>query len=193
MDDAKPNTRRPWNDCNADTRPFYTAIEAAVRWCGLIEREAEITKAISEDPRARFPDWPCLRPRIDELRYAMRNEKLPYGIDGNPRFNSGERRSETRWTIDHHDLAAWMTEYYPDEKPPFLFGAAARSDDTEPDPRHRKTLLRTIAALLDLLEIDPDEPPKTTAHAVNAKLELKNRGMKPETIAAVIKAAREID
>lgn len=64
----------------------------------------------------------------------------------------------------------------------------------EPDPRHRRTLLRIIGALLDLAEIDPEEAPKTTAHAINAKLELKiGRGMKADTIADVIKAARAID
>ena len=78
-------------------------------------------------------------------------------------------------------------------KPVILNNKPSRNDDAEPDPRHRKTLLRIIAALLDLAEIDPDEPPTTTAHAVNAKLGLKGRGMKPDTIADVIRDAREID
>jgi hypothetical protein len=65
------------------------------------------------------------------------------------------------------------------------------ADDGEPDPRHRKTLLRIIGALLDLAEIDPDEPPKTTAHSINAKLELRGAGMKDDTIAKVIRDARD--
>ncbi len=65
-------------------------------------------------------------------------------------------------------------------------------DNAEPDPRHRKTLLRIIGALLDLAEIEPNEPPKTTAHEVNAKLELQGGGMKPDTIAEVIRAARQL-
>ncbi len=66
-------------------------------------------------------------------------------------------------------------------------------NDREPDPRHRKTLLRIISALLDLAEVASSEPPKTTAHDINAKLELKGCSMKPDTIADVIRTDRDTD
>ena len=63
----------------------------------------------------------------------------------------------------------------------------------EPDPRHRKTLLRIIGALADLAGIDDAMPPKRAAHAINSKLEsMGQKGMKPDTIAAVITAARSL-
>jgi len=69
--------------------------------------------------------------------------------------------------------------------------AMARLDfEPEPDPRHRKTLLRTIGALLELAEID--ESPKPAATQIMAKLE--GMGQKPmdwKTIATVIADARQ--
>ena len=66
--------------------------------------------------------------------------------------------------------------------------AAARE---EPDPRHRKTLLRVIGALLELAKIDDTMPAKTAAHAINARLNsMGQKPMKPDTIAAVITAAQ---
>ena len=63
----------------------------------------------------------------------------------------------------------------------------------EPDPRNRKTMLRIIGALADLAGIDDAMPPKTAAHAINSKLEsMGQKGMKPDTIAAVITAARRL-
>ena len=61
------------------------------------------------------------------------------------------------------------------------------------DPRHRKTLLRIIAALLEQAKVTADLPDKTTAHALNACLDrLGVKRMKPDTIADVIKAARAL-
>ena len=63
----------------------------------------------------------------------------------------------------------------------------------EPDPRNRKTMLRIIGALADLAGIDDAMPPKRAAHAINSKLEsMGQKGMKPDTIAAVITAARRL-
>lgn len=66
------------------------------------------------------------------------------------------------------------------------------ADNAEPDPRHRKTLLRIIGALLELAKIDPDMPAKTAAHAINSRLELKGGGMKADVIADNIKDARRL-
>lgn len=63
----------------------------------------------------------------------------------------------------------------------------------DPDPRHRKTLLRIIGALAGLARIDDTLPPKTAAHAINSRLsDLGQKGLKPDTIAAVITAARRL-
>lgn len=80
-------------------------------------------------------------------------------------------------------------------RPPFLFPEERKptTREGEPDPRHRKTLLRIIAALLDLAKFDPNEAPTTTARKVKDELERKGATMKPDTIAAVIRDARELD
>ncbi|MBK1716842.1 hypothetical protein [Thiocystis violacea] len=70
---------------------------------------------------------------------------------------------------------------------------AGADDDREPDPRHRKTLLRIIAALMKLAKIDSDMATKTAAHAINSVLEETGRSMKPDTIARVLNDAREVD
>ena len=54
-------------------------------------------------------------------------------------------------------------------------------------------MLRIIGALADLAGIDDAMPPKRAAHAINSKLEsMGQKGMKPDTIAAVITAARRL-
>lgn len=80
------------------------------------------------------------------------------------------------------------------EKSRLIMDALANPDfEHEPDPRHRKTLLRIIGALADLAGIDDAMPPKTAAHAINSKLEsMGQKGMKPDTIAAVVTAARRL-
>lgn len=92
--------------------------------------------------------------------------------------------------VTRHELTEFAKEK--GVRPPFLFPEERKREDGEPDPRHKKTLLHIIAALLDLADIDPSESPKTTAHAINAKLELRGAPMKADTIAQVIRDAREL-
>lgn len=118
---------QPWENCNAEKLPYYTPVEAGIRWCGLTKYEPEILAAIREKGEGvRFPQWPCLQPRIAELRYAMRAGEIPHGIDGNPRFD-GQQRSEARWTMTHADLRRWFKENSPQtEWPAFLFDEIER-------------------------------------------------------------------
>lgn len=71
--------------------------------------------------------------------------------------------------------------------------AMLEGERLEPDPRHRRTLLRIIAALMDQAKIDDAMPAKTAAHALNSVLEKTGRAMKADTIANVIEDAREVD
>lgn len=73
--------------CNALEKPFYTPIEAALRWCNLIAHEADILSTVGDEiiPSVRaFPRWPCLRANAEKLLDAMNNGDLPYGRDGKP-------------------------------------------------------------------------------------------------------------
>ena len=118
---------QPWENCNAEKLPYYTPVEAGIRWCGLTKYEPEILANIREKGEGvRFPQWPCLQPRIAELRYAMRAGEIPHGIDGNPKLD-GQSRSESRWTMTHADLRRWFKENSPQtEWPAFLFDEIER-------------------------------------------------------------------
>lgn len=115
--------------CNALEKPFYTPLEAALRWCGLIAHEADIlTRAVGEPipPVSAFPQWPCLRANAEKIMDAILNHELPYGRDGRsvPR---GEQVNKARLTVRHTDLKAWMAQHYPDQTPPFLFDEIERT------------------------------------------------------------------
>lgn len=118
---------QPWENCNAEKLPYYTPVEAGIRWCGLTKYEPEILANIREKGEGvRFPQWPCLQPRIAELRYAMRAGEIPHGIDGNPKLD-GQSRSESRWTMTHADLRRWFKENTSQtEWPAFLFDEIER-------------------------------------------------------------------
>lgn len=95
-----------------------------------------------------------------------------------------------QWARDRHGLGTGYEEPAARETKENQLYKNVRND--EPDPRHRRTLLRVIAALMKQARVE-DLPGKTVAHAINATLDETARGMKADTIAAVIKAAREID
>ena len=118
---------QPWENCNAEKLPYYTAVQAGIRWCGLTKYEDEILATMREQGEGvRFPQWPCMQPRISELRYAMRVGEIPHGVDGNPKLD-GQQRSESRWTMTHADLRRWFKENNPQtEWPAFLFDEIER-------------------------------------------------------------------
>jgi hypothetical protein len=118
---------QPWENCNAEKLPYYTAVQAGIRWCGLTKYEDEILETMREKgDGVKFSQWPCLQPRIAELRYAMRIEEIPHGVDGNPKFD-GQARSESRWTMTHADLRRWFKENASQtEWPAFLFDEIER-------------------------------------------------------------------
>ncbi|WP_313210485.1 hypothetical protein [Stutzerimonas nitrititolerans] len=115
--------------CNALEKPFYTPIEAALRWCNLIAHEADILIRVDGDaiPRvSAFPQWPCLRANAEKILDAILNDELPYGRDGKL-VQPGEHVRKDRLTVRHHDLKAWMAKHYPDQTPPFLFDEIERT------------------------------------------------------------------
>lgn len=66
-------------------------------------------------------------------------------------------------------------------------------DESEPDPRHRKTLLRIIGALAELAHLDGTMPAKRVATMINSQLDsMGQKKMKDDTIAQVIADARAV-
>jgi len=115
--------------CSALTKLHYRPIDAALRWCGLIDHEVKILAAAGEaqyPPLGSFPQWPCLRSNIEIIIDAIENGDLPCGRDGKT-VNPGDHVAPGRRTVRHSDLKTWMTNYHPDKKPKFLFDEVERT------------------------------------------------------------------
>jgi FtsZ-binding cell division protein ZapB len=118
--------REPWNDCNADVKPFYYPVEAAIRWCGLTKHESQILKDMGDSPLPQpYPQWPCLRQRTELILDAMEMGDIPVGRDGTPTVK-GDHVAKHRRTVRHTDLKAWMEKHNPGQKPDFLFDEVER-------------------------------------------------------------------
>ena len=115
--------------CSALAKLHYRPVDAALRWCGLIDHEAKILTATGEaqyPPLGTFPQWPCLRSNIEAILDAIENGDLPHGRDGKT-VTFGDHVAVARRTIRHSDLKAWMTKHHPDKKPKFLFDDVERT------------------------------------------------------------------
>lgn len=102
----------------------YRPIEAAIRWSDLARHENQILDVLQEkmipEP-GDFPEWPELRLNTERIYDAIVNGELSYGIDG-VTVRDGSRMDHPDLTIRHVDLKAWMSHYYPEQRPEFLFG-----------------------------------------------------------------------
>ena len=114
--------------CNALQRPFYRPVEAAIRWCGLIDHEPQILAALDQaNPfpmTGQFPLWPCLQSNTEKILDAVLHGDMPHGRDGQ---TVDDQVARHRLTVRHTDLKAWMSKHYPDQKPPFLFDETERA------------------------------------------------------------------
>ncbi|NWB11956.1 hypothetical protein HX862_28875 [Pseudomonas sp. D5002] len=111
---------------NPNAKTFYRPIEAAVRWCNLIDSESKILEAHSHSPEKLahvFPQWPCLSANTEKIQDAIRNHELPYGYFG-VTVPYEETFDFFQLTVRHADLRLWMSLHYPDQKPSFLFEPA---------------------------------------------------------------------
>lgn len=110
--------------CNPHTKVFYRPIDAALRWCNLMAYETQILEAAWRSPgmlNTTFPQWPCLHANTEKIFDAIRHGELAYGCFGVP-VDIGTPVDCSQLTIRHTDLRFWMSHYYPDQKPAFLFG-----------------------------------------------------------------------
>jgi len=130
MADTK-NTGYNAKSCNALEKPYYSPIEAAIRWCGLIEHEAKITgamfsKGVHVPSVGMFPEWPCLRANAEKISDAIEFGSIKYGRDGRL-VSMNEHVTPAKRTVRHADLREWMSKTYPDQKPAFLFDEIERT------------------------------------------------------------------
>ncbi len=56
--------------CSALEKPYYKPIEAALRWCNLIQHEEDILRATGDalfPGIGAFPQWHCLRANAEHI------------------------------------------------------------------------------------------------------------------------------
>ncbi len=115
----------------------YSPIEAAIRWSNLLLEEPQILDLSEGRLRPPFPQldsWPGLRLNAERIYDAIANRELPCGIDGIT-VQAGFTLDHPRLTLRHVDLREWMTRYYPNDRPPFLFGEGFEPfSDRTPSP-----------------------------------------------------------
>ena len=115
--------------CSALEKPHYKPIEAALRWCNLTQHESAILLKTGKEllpSITAFPQWPCLRTNAEKVYEAIQNGELVGCRDGR-QVPAGDHVTKERLTIRHTDLKAWMSKYYPDQKPAFLFDDVERT------------------------------------------------------------------
>ena len=116
--------------CNALEKPFYRPVEAAIRWCGLIEHEAEILTALNGvmlPSVGQFPGWDCLRPNTEKIIDAINRGDIPHGREGKDVVH-GTQVTPAKRTVRHLDLREWMRKHAPQSQwPAFLFDEIERS------------------------------------------------------------------
>jgi hypothetical protein len=120
------------NSCSALEKPYYKPIEAALRWCNLVQHEVLILQGTGNallPPIGAFPHWPCLRANAEKIVDALLNGELIGGRDGRT-VSPGDHVAKERLTIRHTDLKAWMATHHPGQKPPFLFDEVERVTHT---------------------------------------------------------------
>lgn len=110
------------------SKVYYSPVEAAIRWSGLLEDEIAILQQTLSPSRLTVisaDDWPTLQLNLDRRYDAMRHNELAFGrmgiTDRDPGLLAG-----TELTIRHVDLKRWMATMYPTHKPSFLFDKTER-------------------------------------------------------------------
>jgi len=113
------------NICLAQ-RIYYRPIEAAIRWAGLVDKEADIFLKIHHQLRPLqnlVLEWPAVFLYNERIFDAIINKELPCGRNG---VTGDTDLDDPDLTVRHVDLKRWISGYYPYEKPPFLFNETER-------------------------------------------------------------------
>jgi len=174
--------------CNSLEKLYYHPIEAALRWCNLIDHESEILAAVGVDllpPTNTFPHWPCLRLNTEKIWASINDGELPYGRDGKS-VVSGDPVRKDRITVKHTDLRTWMQKTYPDQKPKFLFDEIERSTHSAINA----DTFRTLQADRDTLKARIDKAEEWAKAIIAEKNDLQNQN---KSLAAQVKEIDPLD
>ena len=157
--------------CNALSKPFYYPIEAALRWCNLIEHEAEIVERIGLGGLPKigdFPQWKCLRINAEKIFDALMNGEMPCGREGKA-VDPDEHVAPAKRTVRHTVLKAWLAEHEPGQKPAFLFDEVER----ETHARYNAETFHALQAERDALKLRVDNATEAYKQLRRERDELK--------------------
>lgn len=111
-------------------KTYYRPIEAAIRWSGLLRFEQRILQTLAQRsmPKAgEFSRWPLLRLYVERIFDALTHGELVGGRAGIVLETQRPALDDPELTVRHVDLKAWMSHYYPGERPGFLFDNIERT------------------------------------------------------------------
>ena len=111
-------------------KTYYRPIEAAIRWCGLLRFEQRILATLGHRATPEpcdFPRWPLLRLYAERIYDALTHCELPGGKAGLVLESQRPALDDPELTVRHVDLKAWMSHYYPGDRPGFLFDDIERA------------------------------------------------------------------
>jgi hypothetical protein len=133
---------------------MHGSTAAVIRWSDLISRESEILSMIEaarlQDPRTQ-PYWPALERNLLRIHDGMVEHALEHELKQFPEIEAASSVDLTvaklEVTIRHVILRDWMTKYYPDDRPSFLFWRATQTIGAKSETSR----LNIIGGLLKLM------------------------------------------
>lgn len=111
---------------DAELKVIYRPMEAAARWSGLRRHERRVLKIVGNRHRpdpTKLRRWPLLHLNAQRLYDAMVHGDLPYGRHGVTCISPLLLEDDPALTLRHVDLRRWMVQFYPSERPSFLFAS----------------------------------------------------------------------
>jgi hypothetical protein len=169
------------HDFHSHIKVYYRPIEAAIRWSGLSRCEDQILKIMDGKTMPAPSDWPqcpkwaLLRLNTERIYDAILNRELPFGIRGVP--VNDEPPDHPDLTVRHVDLKSWMSRYYPDQRPGFLFSAIERR--THPTVTIADIQAMTFERNAFKARLTLYERENRTLRAQNAALRKENEALTP--------------
>jgi hypothetical protein len=125
VDDSRWNAPMSRSNASAALPPkvFYRPIEAAIRWSELTRDEEREVLALAN--RTDVAQRPEVQLNLDRILDAISNSELPATTNGGAPVDQvlSDLEDLSQVRIRHVDLRAWMTRYYPEHRPTFLFGS----------------------------------------------------------------------
>ncbi|MDP9124264.1 MAG: ATP-binding protein [Pseudomonadota bacterium] len=111
-------------------KTYYRPIEAAIRWCGLLRFEQRILESLGQrampEP-GEYPRWPLLHLYAERIFDGLTHGELVCGKTGIVLDVQRPALNYAQLIVRHVDLKAWISHYYPGERPGFLFDDIERA------------------------------------------------------------------